>query len=75
LAAAVGRQVDALAERTRTEDPDALLLLLALDEKLADAFRVTVAGLRASGFLDREIGEQLGVSRQAVEQKWPRRSA
>lgn len=72
MSAAVRRLVRALGKRIATEDPEALELLLALEGDLGEAWRVAVAGLRGSGFLDREIGEVLGCSRQAVEQRWPR---
>lgn len=75
IAAAVGRQIDGLAKRTSTEDPDGLLLLLSLEEKLADAMRVTVTGLRKSGYTDREIGQVLGgITKQSVAERWPHRA-
>ena len=40
--------------------------------KLRSAWAVAIAGLRRSGFADREIGDALGTTRQAVEQRWPR---
>jgi hypothetical protein len=75
VTAAVRRLVCALGKRIATEDPEALELLLALDDDLREAWRVAITGLRGSGFLDREIGEVLGCSRQAVEQRWPRDDA
>jgi hypothetical protein len=30
------------------------------------------AGWRRSGFSDTEIGRELGMTRQAVQQRWPR---
>jgi hypothetical protein len=35
---------------------------------------VVIAGIRRSGFTDRQIGAVLGTTRQAVEQRWPRAS-
>jgi hypothetical protein len=72
VADAICRLIRSIGKRISTEDPDALTLLLALEGDLRTAWEVAVAGLRRSGFLDREIGHVLGVSRQAVEQRWPR---
>jgi hypothetical protein len=71
VADATGRLIKAVGKRVATEDPDGLACLAALGESLAEAWRCAIDGLRASGFSDREIGEQLGTSRQAVEQRWP----
>jgi hypothetical protein len=72
VTAAVRRLVRALGKRIATEDPEALELLLDLEADLREAWRTAITGLRGSGFLDREIGDVLACSRQAVEQRWPR---
>jgi hypothetical protein len=69
---AIRRLIRALGKRISTEDPESLELLAALDVELRVAWRVAIAGLRRSGFTDREIGQVLGTTRQAVEQRWPR---
>jgi hypothetical protein len=71
VAAATRRLIRTLGKRIGTEDPGDLRSLIVLDEELR-AWRVAVAGMRQSGFTDREIGAALGTTRQAVEQRWPR---
>jgi DNA-binding NarL/FixJ family response regulator len=63
--------IKSIGARAAVEDPDTLDFLLGLEKELREAWRVAITGLRASGFTDRQIGEQLGTSRQAVEQRWP----
>jgi hypothetical protein len=75
VAEATGRLIRSVGKRVATEDPDGLDCLLALQGALVEAWTIAVAGLRASGFTDRAIGEQLGVTRQAVEQRWPHERA
>jgi hypothetical protein len=43
--------------------------------RLAGAGRLeqTIAGMRRSGYTDRDTAQALGVSRQAIQQRWPRR--
>jgi hypothetical protein len=72
LTDAARRLIRSIGKRIATEDPESLELLLALDADLREAWRTAITGLRSSGFLDREIGQVLGCSRQAVEQRWPR---
>lgn len=72
VAAGVERQVKSLGRRVAKEDPESLGYLFTLNEALADAVRIAIEGQRRSGHTDGEIGEQLGTSRQAVEQRWPR---
>ena len=74
VVAATRRLIQSIGKRISTEDPDDLTLLVELDRDLHEAWQVAIAGLRHSGFLDREIGEVLGCSRQAIEQRWPRGS-
>jgi hypothetical protein len=52
-----------------TRDP---IKTQVLEEAAKIAWEVAVQGIRRSGFTDREIGEALGTTRQAVEQRWPR---
>jgi hypothetical protein len=72
VASGARRLVRALGRRLAEEDLDALELLLGLELELAQAWAVAVAGLRLTGASDRDIGAALGVTRQAVEQRWPR---
>lgn len=64
--------VDALGRRVAAGDPDGLGLLRLVEMRVEDAFAAAVQGWRASGFTDGEIGRELGVTRQAVQKRWPR---
>lgn len=72
VAAATARLIRSVGKRVATEDPDGLESLEQLDRAVRDAWSTAVAGLRASGFTDRDLGRQLGMTRQAIEQRWPR---
>jgi DNA-directed RNA polymerase specialized sigma24 family protein len=52
--------------------PEELQELDRVEEAVREAFRTAVAGLRGLGFSDAEIGRALGISKQAVQQRWPR---
>lgn len=69
---AARRLIRVVGKRIATEDPDDLLLLGDLEREVRQAWQVAIDGIRRSGFTDREIGEVLGTTRQAVEQRWPR---
>lgn len=77
VASAVSRLVRAVGRRVAEEDLDGLAPLLDLDAALADAWADAVKGLRRN-YADRLIGERIidrrtgkGITRQAVEQRWP----
>lgn len=72
ITAAIERQMRALGRRLAVDDPDAALLLRRLDTELTLAWAHAVAGWRASGFTDGDIARVLGVTKQAVAQRWPR---
>jgi hypothetical protein len=74
VAAATARLIVTVGKRVATEDPEDLRELLTLDQALSDAWLVAVAGLRETGFSDSEIGRVLGITKQAVAQRWPRPS-
>jgi hypothetical protein len=69
---AVLRMVRAIGRRAATADPDHARLLRLVDEELAEAWRRAVAGWRADGFSDAQIGREIGVTKQAVQQRFPR---
>jgi hypothetical protein len=69
---AIQRLITALGKRVADGDPDELLLLRALATTLRTAESQAVAGLREQGHSDTVIARYLSVSRQAVEQRWPR---
>jgi hypothetical protein len=68
---AVGRLVRAVGRRAAGGDPDSAVWLTYLRGELDGAFASAVAGWRRSGFSDGQIGRELGVSKQAVAQRWP----
>jgi DNA-directed RNA polymerase specialized sigma24 family protein len=68
------RFIDCLADR-RTHDPEDLRNFVRIEAALNAAFAVAVDQVRASGCGDPEIARVLGVSKQAVGQRWPRGSA
>lgn len=72
MAKATGRLIRAVGKRVAVEDPPDLQNLIVLDREMKKAWSVAIDGLRYSGFTDREIGRELGMTRQAIEQRWPR---
>lgn len=70
--AAILRMIRALGVQVGQGDPSELRLLLKVDAEIAAAYVAAIAGMRQSGFTDIDIGATLGVSRQAVQQRWPR---
>jgi len=69
---AVVRLVRALGKRIATEDADSLPLLVELGAEVDRALAFAVNGVRSSGATDEMIGEALGVTKQAVGQRWRR---
>jgi hypothetical protein len=72
LAASARRLVVALGRRVADGDPDGLRLLADLRAAVGAAEQAAVAGLRRQGHSDGTIGAELGISKQAVRQRWPR---
>lgn len=72
VAEAIARMIGALGRRCADADPDTAALLRLLQTELDDAFALAVAGWRAAGASDAQIGRELGVTKQAVQQRWPR---
>jgi hypothetical protein len=69
----MARIVRAAGSHVGKADPDQLVLLAAVAADV-DALMVrTVAGVRESGFRWQSIADVLGVSRQAVQQRFGRR--
>jgi hypothetical protein len=69
---AVCRLIRSVGKRVAQEDETSLVELVKLERTLAEAWAIAVAGLRADAVTDGQIGRVLGVTRQAVEQRWPR---
>lgn len=73
LGAMVGRMMMALARRAEGGDLEAMAQLRDLDLALAVAQRKAIKGLvEQAHYSHGEIGLRLGMSRQAVRQRWAR---
>lgn len=70
LLLAVGRMLSAASSRVAGEDPEELRQLVELERVLAECIRRAVHGLRRNGVTWQEVGEVLGTSRQAAQQRW-----
>lgn len=73
-AAFARRVLRAYARRIAAGDIEALTLLLNLGAEVENATRHAVIGLRDQGFSWAEIGNRLGITRQAAQQRWGERS-
>jgi len=70
FAAFTRRVIRAHGRRVGTGDVEALRDLVALSSVIDQALIDAVAGLRAFGYSWAEIGQRLGISRQAAQQRW-----
>ncbi|MGW4292785.1 hypothetical protein ACWEH1_06990 [Micromonospora chersina] len=70
FAAFARRVIRAHGRRVATGDVEALRDLVALSTNLDQAIGEAVLGLRAFGYSWAEIGQRLGISRQAAQQRW-----
>lgn len=66
----VARMIRAAGRRVAHEDPEQLAALVALHEAVSEAVEAAVYGQRQSGIWWSSIAEALGVSKQAVIQRW-----
>lgn len=66
------RTIAAYGRTVGNHDPEDLALMLTLRDELDDAIAVAVAGQRANGFSWGQIGSALGLTRQAVQQRYGR---
>ena len=69
-AAFASRVVQSYARRVAIGDVDALPQLADLAATVDQAIARAVRGLRAKGYSWSEIGQRLGVSKQACQQRW-----
>jgi hypothetical protein len=69
-AAFVRRALNAYARRVATGDVEALRDLVGLGVELDQALITAVAGLRTFGYSWADIGDRIGVTRQAAQQRW-----
>ncbi|MBF5032411.1 hypothetical protein IRY44_21895 [Micromonospora sp. ANENR4] len=70
FAAFTRRIIRAHGRRVADGDVEALRDLVALSADLDDAIGEAVIGLRQFGYSWAEIGQRLGISRQAAQQRW-----
>jgi hypothetical protein len=66
----IRRILRAYSRRVADGDIDALSLMTRLADELDDAIAQAVKGLRAQGYSWTEIGDRLGITRQAARQRW-----
>jgi hypothetical protein len=66
----IRRILRAYSRRVADGDIDALSLMTRLADELDDANAQAVKGLRARGYSWTEIGDRLGITRQAARQRW-----
>lgn len=71
VAAGVARQVRALGRRIGNGTPEELIILTRLSAQAEKLLGDAVRQLRDHGTTDAEIGEALGITRQAVSKRWP----
>ncbi|MEV0810418.1 hypothetical protein [Micromonospora sp. NPDC050200] len=64
------RIIRAHGRRVADGDVEALRDLVALSANLDEAIGEAVIGLRAFGYSWTEIGQRLGISKQAAQQRW-----
>ena len=64
------RVLRAYARRVAAGDVEALSLMLGLSGQIDDAIAQAVTGLRGFGYSWAEIGDRLGITRQAAQQRW-----
>jgi hypothetical protein len=69
-AAFVRRIIRAFARRVASGDVEALRDMVGLADQLDAALSEAVHGLRQHGYSWTEIGDRLGISRQAAQQRW-----
>ena len=73
-AAFAHRVLRAYARRVATGDVEALTLMFDLAAEIDTAITEAVKGLRRFGYSWAEIGNRLGITRQAAQQRWGRTS-
>ena len=69
---ATSRLILAVGKRVAVEDPDDLRFMVQLEQRVEQAWEIAIVGLRRSGYTDGQIGDELGITKQAVQKRWPR---
>jgi hypothetical protein len=64
------RMIRAAGKRIELEDPTELAMLIEMHAELDEVIARTARALHDSDFSWGEIGRQLGMSRQAAQQRW-----
>lgn len=72
VAEGIARMVRALGRRCAAGDPDSAVYLRMIRQALDAAEAGAVTGWRRQQFSDTQIGRELGVTKQAVQKRWPR---
>ena len=72
-AAFARRILRAYTRRIATGDIDALTAMTDLSAEIDTAIGQAVTGLRGFGYSWADIGTRFGITRQAAQQRWPRR--
>lgn len=70
-AAGVYRQINALRLHPEEWEPDDLRLLIRLETCIGQVRAAVIEGMRTHGVTDRQIGDALGITQQAVSKRWP----
>lgn len=65
------RMVRALGRRLADADVESLVVVWRLRKELDRAEAQAVAGMRANGYSNTDMAKALGVSRQAMQQRFP----
>lgn len=66
----VRRVIDAYSRRVASGDIEAITAMVATADHFDAAIRDAITGLRSIGYSWADIGMRLGISRQAVQQRW-----
>lgn len=66
------RIISSLGRQAQEGDPEDLRMFMALAAHINLELGRAVQALREHGYTDVQLGEQLGMTRQAVQQRWPR---
>jgi hypothetical protein len=64
------RVIRAYSRRVASGDIDAISAMVRLQADLDQATREAITGLRGIGYSWADIGLRLGITRQAVQQRW-----
>jgi hypothetical protein len=65
------RQINALSRGLIDWDSDDLVVLSTMEAAISELRGRVIYGLREQGVTDKQIGEVLGMTRQAVSKRWP----